>query len=42
MAANFRSTKSGSIRHDRNRVSRHAATRLSFAAGRSTAPLALA
>ncbi len=39
----FRETlKSGSIRHDRNRVSRHAATRLSFAAGHSTPPLALA
>ena len=38
----FRSANSGSTHHDRDRLIRGAATRLSFAAGRSTAPLPLA
>ena len=42
LRAAFRSAKSGSTSHDRDRVTRNAATRLSFVAGRSTAPLALA
>src|SRR5208282_641430 len=38
----FRSANSGSTHHDRDRLTRGAATWLSFAAGRSTAPLPLA